>query len=139
MAMLEWNCTEHGRGMAALTLWSSGQSLEFTDYQDFRSHTFRVADESEGMEVTIFDDEPDPRPVAYMYFLSSTSWHRKTPGLDVSVLVIRPDAQSSRKVLETVRAIIESVCKEEGLSWYSRVKHVNQTTDIVVTKEINRG
>lgn len=125
--------------MCALTLWASGQSLEFKDYLDFRSHTFRVADESGGLEVTIFDNEPDPRPVAYMYLLTSTSWHRKTTGLDVSVLAIRPDARSSRKVLETVRLAIESVCDKEGLGWYSRIKHVNKTTDIVVTKEINRG
>lgn len=134
--MLSWDFTDHGRGMCALTLWALGQSLEFKDYQDFRSHTFKIADESKGLEVTIFDDEPDPRPIAYMYLLSSTSWHRKTPGLDVSVLAIRPDARSSRKVLETVRIIIESVCEVEGLRWYSRVKHVNETTDIVVTKEI---
>ncbi|WPJ68077.1 hypothetical protein KAGGKHMP_00049 [Salmonella phage PRF-SP7] len=77
--------------------------------------------------------------------LATASWHRPTPGLDLSIVAIRRDSQSSRKVLETVRHIIDEECKRWGLGWYSRVKHVSGSVDIVTTKcvstnkEINRG
>lgn len=121
--------------MAAMRLWEDGQS-DFDSFSDFKQHTFRMADELGGEEYTIYDDEM--KPVAYLYMLASMSWHRKTPGLDLSILAIRSDSQSSRKVLETVRHIINGESKRWGLTWWSRVKH-NGPTDIVTTKEINRG
>lgn len=122
--------------MAAERLWEDGQS-DFASFSEFKQHTFRMADELEGEEYTIYDDEC--KPVAYLYMLASSSWHRKTPGLDLSILAIRSDSQSSRKVLETVRHIIDGECRRWGLDWYSRVKHVSGSVDIVTTKEINRG
>lgn len=92
-----------------------------------------MADEMGGLEFSIIDKG---LVVGYLYLLQSASWHRPTPGIDVSVLVVNKDHQSSRKVLEIARQIIVDVAERFDLTWYSRVKHVNQTTDIVVTKEI---
>ena len=125
-----------GRWLACLELWRSGQP-GFNDIFYFQRHTYKMADELGGLEYTIFDDYF--MPIGYIYLLQSSSWHRQSPGLDVSILVISESHQSSRKVLETARKTIASVCERFDLKWYSRVKHVNQTTDIVITKEINRG
>ena len=133
--MLHYRNSSDGRRMAAERLWEDGQP-DFSSFSDFKQHTYRMADECEGEEFTIYDDES--KPVAYLYMLASGSWHRKTPGLDLSILAIRSDSQSSRKVLETVRHIIHGECTRWGLSWWSRVKH-SGPVDIVITKEINRG
>lgn len=122
--------------MCAKRLWEDGQP-GFQSFKDFKVHTYRMADELEGEEYTIYDVSGSP--VAYMYMLASASWHRPTPGLDLSIIAIRSDSQSSRKVLETVRHIIETECDRWGLDWYSRVKHVSGSVDIITTKEINRG
>lgn len=128
--------------MCACRLWEDGQS-NFKSFADFKAHTYRMADEFDGEEYTIYD--VSGQPVAYLYMLATASWHRPTPGLDLSIVAIRSDSQSSRKVLETVRHIIDEECKRWGLGWYSRVKHVSGSVDIVTTKcvstnkEINRG
>lgn len=134
--MLPYLNSREGRHLAAQRLWEDGQS-HFKSLADFKAHTYRVADKSEGEEFTIYD--VSGRPVAYLYLLCSTSWHRPTPGLDVTVLAIRSDSQSSRKVLETVCHIIREECSRWGLDWFSRVKHVSSSVDIISTKEINRG
>lgn len=134
--MLPYLNSRAGRHLAAERLWEDGQPY-FRSLTDYKSHTFKVADESGGEEYTIYD--VSGQPVAYLYLLCSTSWHRPTPGLDLSVIAIRRDAQSSRKVLETVRHIVDEECKRWGLGWYSRVKHVSESVDIIITKEINRG
>lgn len=118
--------------MAAERLWEDGQP-DFSSFSEFKQHTFRMADEFEGDEYTIYDDEG--QPLAYLYFLCSQSWHRKAPGLDLSVLAIRSDAQSSRKVLATVRHIIHGEAQYRGLTWWSRVKHCG-SVDVITTKEI---
>ena len=134
--MLPYLNSREGRHLAAQRLWEDGQSY-FKSLADYKAHTFKVADESGGEEYTIYD--VSGRPVAYLYLLCSTSWHRPTPGLDLSVLAIRRDSQSSRKVLETVIHIVNEECSRWGLGWYSRVKHVSSSVDIITTKEINRG
>ena len=125
-----------GRWLACLELWLSGQQ-GFKDVFEYQKYTYKMADEMGGLEFTIFDDSFVP--IGYLYLLQSASWHRPTPGLDVSILVINKDHQSSRKVLEIARQTIVDVAERFDLKWYSRVKHVNSTTDIVITKEINRG
>lgn len=134
--MLPYLLSREGRQLAAERLWEDGQS-NFKSFEDFKAHTFRMADEFDGEEYTIYD--VSGKPVAYMYLLVSTSWHRPTPGLDLSIIAVRSDEQSSRKVLETVRHIINEECESWGLGWYSRVKHVTGSVDIVTTKEINCG
>ncbi|QZI79914.1 hypothetical protein 101136BS1_047 [Escherichia phage vB_EcoP-101136BS1] len=140
--MLPYLNSREGRHMCACLLWEDGQS-NFKSFEDFKAHTYRMADEFDGEEYTIYD--VSGQPVAYLYMLATASWHRPTPGLDLSIVAIRRDSQSSRKVLETVRHIIDEECKRWGLGWYSRIKHVSGSVDIVTTKcvstnkEINRG
>lgn len=130
--MYHYEASAAGRYMCAVRLWQDGQP-HFKTFDDFKSHTYQMADEAEGEEVTIYDDLG--APVAYMYLLGTKSWHRPGPGIDLTILAIRSDSQSSRKVLETVRHIICEVGRELGITWYARAKHQG-STEIIITKEI---
>ncbi|UZT50431.1 hypothetical protein [Enterobacter phage 04_vB_Eclo_IJM] len=119
--------------MCACRLWEDGQS-NFKSFEDFKAHTYRMADEFDGEGINL-------RCLRFtssvLVHAGSTSWHRPTPGLDLSIVAIRRDSQSSRKVLETVRHIIDEECKRWGLGCFP--SHVSGSVDIVTTKEINRG
>ncbi|UZT49980.1 hypothetical protein [Enterobacter phage 01_vB_Eclo_IJM] len=74
--MLPYLNSREGRHMCACRLWEDGQS-NFKSFEDFKAHTYRMADEFDGEEYTIYDVSGSP--VAYLYMLATTSWHRPTP------------------------------------------------------------
>ncbi|UZT50180.1 hypothetical protein [Enterobacter phage 02_vB_Eclo_IJM] len=66
--MLPYQLTR-GRHMCACRLWEDGQS-NFKSFEDFKAHTYRMADEFDGEEYTIYDVSGSP--VAYLYMLATT-------------------------------------------------------------------
>lgn len=119
--------------MACQASWEQGQKA-FSCFEDYKSHTYRLSDANGGREFTVYNVAGEP--VAYLYLMIADSWHRQTSGLDLTIFVARSDARSSRKVLETVRHIIESTCVEFGLGWYQRSKKLSDSSHVVSLKEI---